>query len=408
MRYFAYIFLSLFALKSYAQKPSQQLMAIEYNDDGQGRIYYLTSYRFIDGKHTSKDTIISSLDVRGQANFLNIYSNNSFFLKDNYFITSSAIIDIKSKQIIWKNGNNRYSNKLYKIKGNNVIFKRAISNQNTQWKEEIEFHCFNLLTREQKTIEASTVTPSNQFEDETAKYKISPDGKNALYTGLGKSLHSDLIIYDLTKKKSLANLNYKNGITIQRDIPYSRLGNIEFSRLGTIWLDNKHILYDSYQYSGDDLWYSTANASIYKINILNNTTEKIGAIDSVILGGISWFEIDFKHQYFYKTPNNKIYYVDLENKKLASSFDYFLSDNISFSNTLDSKNTFIYKYKNQQIGQFKTRDHHATSHKLACVSDDKKYQFGEPVDVHIWTAQTKAWSTITISDFQTIIGWMEE
>lgn len=395
-------------LLSYTQAQQQKLIAVEYDNSDINRNYFLTAYIFNKGNLTRKDTIIQFENSRGQLNYLH-FDLEKTTLKDNYLISSNIIIDTKSKVSLWKNEKSANSFQLYKILGDSVIFISFTTNNS---EEKTTFYCYDLENKVFSEMPKGTKIYSNQFESKVDRYKISPNGRKAIYAkqdygqGLSNNIHLiDLYYKPINTFKSLnKNLNEK---IIAKDISYNRMGNVELSKVGTIWLDNETILYADYEYPGEEIWYPKGNVHLYKYNVTTDTKERICQIDSISTSLFNWFEIDAKNKVFYKAADNNLYYLDLENRKYDTSTDYFISNSISYSYTLDSR-LKNYKYKTELIASLKTRNHLSTENILACESDEVPYRFGHPQEIFIWSIYNKNLSSIIISEFAQLIGWIEE
>ena len=180
--------------------------------------------------------------MRGQINYLQ-FDPNKTIIKNNYLISSSVIIDTDSKEILWKKS--KWDNfELYMLRGDSVIF-RAFKTINRE--EKSIFNCYDLKHKTFRNFPENTKLNSNQFESRISRYKVSPDGKKAIYTlnSDSGSSRENRILHDLYYKPQNTFKSYNKNInerTIAKKISIARMGNIELSKVGTAWLDNHTIL----------------------------------------------------------------------------------------------------------------------------------------------------------------------
>jgi len=389
------------------------LLIAEYdkNYEGPGNFTHLVSYNFIDGKLSSKNTILSA-PAWNEDNFTSVHYSfgRNFVYKNRYVISANGnVIDTHTKSLVMEE-----SDDFIETKGDRIIFHRDDEKTGTGY-----------LICDLKNKSYDFVKDKDFF---IVKGRRSPNKLWGLEANLYEEYNPLQFISNKlpTFYKNITLYNSKN----QREIIVTNCGygtllstySSNRSKVSICWIDNHNFLYAFYNPSGDFFnslsdcfrynrsvrWRDDAlsTVTVYKVNIDTGKSEQIVKIKSVPAAiSNSSFKIDPEKRILFFCKKGK-FVIDINKKVATQKKIKLLGDGFSINKNQNGDEIIAYKSKSigQNTSNFTFAKPKTTSGFLGIVYGDNESNLG----VRVWNNITKQWTEIEIPWVSSIIGWIEK
>lgn len=382
-----FIIVLLSAISCLGQRPRENsLLVAEYqkSEEGLGNYTHLVSYNFIDGKLSSKDTILSKPTSKGQfkGSYVRYDLGSNFVYKNRYVISGIGnVIDIKNKSLVTEE-----SDELIETKGDSIIFHRN-----------------NILTGTGYLV-CDLKNKTYKFVKDTNFMAVKGTNSPNHLWGLEidkSELPYKIILYDKNNRKEVLVNDCGSGTILSSYA--STMPNVP-----VFWTNNQNFLYAIY--SKSDLYSETATATIYKINLNTKVSEIVTKIDSIPPATST--------SNFSTNPEGKIIFycakgqflIDID-KEQAIPYTMSSVDNyFTIENNNNEEYGRIITFQENEIGRVWCNYYNAktTTEFIGIEYGVIGSNLGYPKGIKVWNSLTETWTNIEIPWLSSIVGWTEK
>ncbi|WP_257670576.1 hypothetical protein [Parapedobacter tibetensis] len=407
MRLILLLFLSTISLMLAAQHKTQKLIVAEYrkSNPDRGNYNYLVSYNFQQGHFISKDTIFEGptfKDGKGPP-YVQFHTKPNYIHQDRYIITrNGSVIDLNTGKLIKENPdwNHRFTEAI----GDTLVYEKW---ENREYRT---YYFFNLRSLNYTKAPEGAYKRSKNSVSNHRYLKYSPNNTHFIYPSSGVDGHNvagqfRIMLTDANRQKSPETAVHKvNGPTIQ---------NLEFSNIGTFWLDDSSFVYDSHLLllSSDSVRYHQVELRQYTIT--DGTDKLLFTIDSAGISGAptGYFKRDAINQLHYTGNSGKRFLLDTAKKELFPDPRFYLNEKISvngYASYGSKSGGLTIRCNDKVIGTIYSLPPIVADDAVAVAYGDVGSNLGYPNGIKIWTKAQGDWLTFDLPWLNTIIGWIEE
>lgn len=378
----------LFTIQCFGQTPRKNsLLVAEYqkNEEGVGNYTHLVSYNFIEGKLTSKDTVLSAPTTKGrhQGPYVRYDQGRNFVYQNRYVISGIGnVIDVQTKSLVMEERDN-----LIETRGDSIIFHRNNGVTGTGY-----LIC-NLKNRTYDFVKDKNFL--------IVKGLNSPNHKMGLAIDKSENPYK-IVTYDQENKKEIIVNNCGAGTLLSAYS--STLPNIPLH-----WINNHDFLYATYSPSGHTKESEFATVTIHQVNIDTKKSEIVAKIDSVPAAiSNSGFSTNPEQKIIFNCSKGQ-FVIDNKEKKAISIKMSSVGNDFSIENNINKEYGSIITFQDKEIGRVwciysKAR---TTTGFLAVEYGEIGSNLGYPKGVKVWNDKTKEWFNVDIPWMSALIGWIE-
>lgn len=354
----------------------KSLIVAEYKKDseGTGSYTYLVKYNFIQGKLTSKDTILGAPVTRENiaGSYVRFDLGKNFIYNNRYVISGTGnVIDIKTKSLVIEE-----SDEYISANGDSLIFYRD-----------------NIFTSTGYLILDLKAKSYRFVKDKNYRNIIgllSPDLKHGIEVDKSTIPYKILLCTSQNACKTIVD-DCGFGTSMSRS-------SNSLPKVATLWLDNFNFVYAKY----------SSTVEIWKVNIDTKSTELLGIIDSVPPAiSNAFFSVDLNKNLLF-TCSKGAYKVDQNLQTLVALSERTHGNQFTSDLKGDDKGITI-RHKNEIIGTLWCNSYDAvtTTDYFAVEYSDPGSNLGYPKGIKVWSIEEQKWETIDIPWLCAIIGWTE-
>jgi len=364
------------------------LLVAEYqkNDEGTGNYTHLVSYNFIDGKLSSKDTILSAPTSKGQyqGSYVRYDLGHNFVYQNRYVISGIGnVIDVKTQSLVMEESDN-----LIETRGDSIIFHRD-----------------NILTGTGYLVcdlKARTYGFVKNKKFLSVRGIDSPDHLWGLEVNKSE-LPYKIVLNDKKNKQEVIVNNCGTGTLLSSYA--STMPNVP-----VYWIDNQHFLYATYSTSGRWTDSVTATVKIHKVNIETKSSDIVAKIDSVPPAvSKSSFSIDPRGTVIFHSAKGQ-FEIDLDKKQAIPHMMSSVDNDFSIENNRNDNYGRIIVFEGKEIGRVWCSYYNAktTEGFIGVEYGEIGSNLGYPKGVRVWNNLTESWVDIEVPWISSIIGWIEK
>lgn len=364
-----FLILLFFALITsfYSASPQASYLLVVQLDpkSSVNHLQHLIRYQFVDGKNTSKDTVLSvpltRKDVKGD--YVRFDTGKNRIYRNRYVVTGIGnIIDIKNKKLLLDQ-----RDQFIKFSGDSVIFYT-----NDIFKGK--YYSVYDLKKEKYT----------QVENPSFKAILGGNAEPDLSEKPFK-----IWLYDITDNREL----------LVEDAGDVEVKGKNQNSLPIFWISETSFLYAKTSLQG-------TKTAICKVNT-NKTRELIGEIEKLQdFAGLGFYKDDDGSIIFF-SPKAK-YKIDVGKKNISklsfisvgNKFYAELNENPQYGRKIKDDETDIGSYFCNYNNIKSTDKMLALSYEMAVM--DERY----PQGIMLWNRDTKEWKKFDIPDVSSVIGWI--
>jgi hypothetical protein len=373
----------------FGQQPRENsLLIAEYqkNEEGMGNYTHLVSYNFIDGKLTSKDTVLSAPTSKGkhQGSYVRYDLGYNFVYKNRYVISGIGnVIDIQSKSLVMEE-----SDDLIETRGDSIIFHREnIINGTGYLVCDIKNQTYGLVKDKHFMAVMGTNSPNHLWGLEIDK----------------SELPYKIIRYDINNGREVLINNCGTGTLLSSYA--STMPNVP-----VYWIDNQCFLYATYSTSEHRIEGIKATVTIHKFSLDTKDSEIVAEIASVPPAlSTSNFSTDPEGKIIFYCAKGQ-FVIDIDEKKTVPYKMSSVDNDFSIENNSNDDYGRIIAFQGNEIGRVWCTYYNAktTTEFIGVEYGDIGSNLGYPIGVKVWSSLTKTWTNIEIPWLSGFIGWIEK
>ncbi|MBN8574702.1 MAG: hypothetical protein J0M05_12385 [Candidatus Kapabacteria bacterium] len=394
----------LFTVQCFGQtlrKNSLLIAEFQKNYKGLGNYTHLVSYKFINGKLSSKDTILSApsvkfIDRKPPSRFTILstptnyqesyvgYRGQNFIYQNRYVISAFGnVIDVQTKSLVMEESDN-----LIETRGDSIIFRR--DNIFTG----IGYLICDLHNRTYGFVEDTNFLKVKGINSPNHKMGIGIDQSKLPYK---------IVLYNHKNEEEVIVSNCGNGTLLFKHAS-------TFSNIPLFWINNFNFLYATYSYySGHSSDNINARVIIHEYNVERKSSEVITIIDSVPPAVTnSYFSIDPDDKIIFDCAKGE-FLIDTKNKLSVLINWSSVNNDFSIENNINEEYGRIITFQDKEIGRVWCRYSNAktTSGFIAVEYGEVGSNLEYPKGVRVWNNITNEWIDIEIPWVSNLIGWIE-
>lgn len=354
----------------------KSLIVAEYKKDSTrvGSYTHLVKYNFIQGKFTSKDTILGAPVTRENipGSYVRFDLGKNFIYNNRFVISGIGnVIDLKTKSLVIED-----SDEFVASYGDSLVFR-----SNNKYKGS-GFLILNLKTKSYGFVQDKNYR--------NIKGLLSPDLKHGIKVDQSTIPYRILLC---TSQNSCQTIVSDCG-SGTRLLPYSSF----IPNVATLWLDNFNFVYAKY----------SSTVEIWKVNIETKSNDLLGVVDSVPQAiSNAYFFTDLNKNLLF-TCAQGTFWVDHNHKTLLAVSERNHGNQFT-SDLKGDENGVIIRHNNEIIGKLWCNcfDAVTSTDYYAVEYGDPGSNLGYPKGFKVWSSESKKWQTVDVPWLCAIIGWTE-
>ncbi len=367
----------------YGQTPRENALLVAES----GNHTHLVSYNFINGKLTSKDTILSEPASKGKntGSYVRYDLGRNFVYKNRYVISGIGnIIDVKTNSLVMEESDN-----LIETRGDSIIFHRRNSRTGTGY-----LVC-DLIKRTYGFVKDKNFMSVKGIHSPNHLWGLEIDKSKLPYK---------IVLYNNKNKPEVIVNNLGIETTLLLPQTYA------FSDVPIFWVNNHNFLYATCSSSIHRKDSITTTVAVHKYNIKTKSSEIVAKIDSVPPGvSKPTFSLDPKQKIIFHCSKGQ-FVIDIKEKKAIHNNMNSVDNDFAIEYNRNKDYGSIITFQNIEIGRVWCSYYNAKTTKgfIAVEYGDIGSNLGYSKGVRVWNNVSKEWTDIEIPWMSGLIGWIEK